>query len=72
MNKIVRRHYPVTALPEDLRAGLPKEGWVDITLVPESGSPAPKRLAELVGSGKNVHGTERDVIAHIRSIRDGT
>ncbi len=33
MNKIVRDHYPVEKLPEDLRAGLSLDGHVTVTIV---------------------------------------
>ncbi|OYX07521.1 MAG: hypothetical protein B7Z15_15735 [Rhizobiales bacterium 32-66-8] len=36
MNKIVRQHYPVDKLPEDLRAGLPAGQSVTVTLESES------------------------------------
>jgi hypothetical protein len=33
MNRIVREHYPVEKLPEDLRAGFPAGSFVRVTLV---------------------------------------
>ena len=35
MNRIVREHYPVEKLPEDLREGLPTGRTVTVTLVEE-------------------------------------
>lgn len=32
MNRIVREHYPVERLPEDLRVGLPREAFVTVTV----------------------------------------
>ena len=32
MSTIVREHYPVSSLPDDLRVGLPDDGWVRISL----------------------------------------
>lgn len=69
MNKIVR-HYPIEKLPADLREGLPDAGHVRIELVPEK--PAGERvlLAPLAGSGRNVHGSEDEVLRHIRELRE--
>jgi hypothetical protein len=36
MNKIVRMHYPVEKLPEDLRAGLDAGAHVTITIVTDA------------------------------------
>ncbi|MCI0467452.1 MAG: hypothetical protein L0Y57_10685 [Beijerinckiaceae bacterium] len=38
MNKIVREHYPVSKLPEDLREGLEPGAEVRITMEPDSAS----------------------------------
>jgi hypothetical protein len=69
MNKIVREHYPIQKLPDDLRSGLQKYGWVRIEIEPEMPKDAPA-LATLVGSGRNVHGDPDDALAHIRSLRE--
>ncbi|MBO6756465.1 MAG: hypothetical protein JJ902_09075 [Roseibium sp.] len=37
MNRIVKRHYPVDKLPEDLRAGLASGGLVSVTVEEEAG-----------------------------------
>lgn len=36
MNKIVRTHYPAAKLPADLRADLPQDATVRVTVVVES------------------------------------
>ncbi len=41
MSTIVREHYPVAALPEDLRVGLPEDGWVRISLETDGTEPGP-------------------------------
>ena len=69
MNKIVRDHYPVEKLPDDLKSGLQAHGWVRVEIEPETPQPA-TLLASLVGAGRNVHGTGDEVIAHIRSLRE--
>ena len=38
MNRIVKAHYPVEKLPEDLRKGLPQRGEVTVTLEVEETS----------------------------------
>lgn len=69
MNKIVREHYPVERLPADLQAGLPKEGLVRIELEPETKADS-EPLANLVGTGRNVHGDLAEILAHTQSLRD--
>jgi hypothetical protein len=69
MNEIIWRHYPVSKLPEDLRANLPLDATVEVQIKRE---PAGKRikLVDLIGSAPNVHGTEQEVLAHLREGRD--
>ncbi|MFO1186825.1 MAG: hypothetical protein U1E87_04895 [Alphaproteobacteria bacterium] len=71
MNKIVKEHYPISKLPEDLRPDLPLDGWVRVQVETETAEvlDAPD-LAKLAGSGRNVHGNELEVIDHIRSMRE--
>ena len=40
MNKIVRRHYPASKLPEDLREGLPPGAQVTVEVEQEEERPA--------------------------------
>jgi hypothetical protein len=70
MNKIVRRSYPVEKLPEDLQSGLPKDGKVDVELYPTVVEGGWSAVAELVGTGRNVHGDAGTVVGHIQSIRE--
>jgi hypothetical protein len=71
MNEIVRKHYPASKLPEDLRAHLPAEALVEIRITQEDGPrPKPIRLVDLIGKGENVHGTEQEVLSWIREGRD--
>jgi hypothetical protein len=69
MNKIVR-HYPVDQLPADLRADLPEHGLVKIEIEPETEPKEQVLLAPLVGSGRNVHGNEEEVLRYIRELRE--
>lgn len=48
MNRIVREHYPVEKLPEDLRAGLPAGQTVTVTVEKEETQPAADWLPETV------------------------
>jgi hypothetical protein len=69
MNEIVWRHYPVSKLPKELRADLPLDGTVEVQI--RSESPVKKiKMVDLIGSAPNVHGSEAEVLAHIREGRD--
>jgi len=70
MNKIIREHYPVDRLPDDLRSGLPDQGWVRTEIEPESAGAPRRRLSSLVGSGRNVHGDADEVIKYLREMRE--
>lgn len=74
MNRIVREHYPVSRLPEELRQGLEPDGSVTITLEEEA-SRVPtademrlqwrevrKRLERKV--------TVEEAVARVRELRD--
>lgn len=43
MNRIVREHYPVEKLPEDLRTGLPPHVFVTVTVQAPSTRPIQRR-----------------------------
>ena len=70
MNKIVRKFYPVERLPADLQLGLPKGGWVNVELDPNVGEPDAIKIANLVGSGRNVHGDADAVLREIDAMRE--
>ena len=85
MNRLVREHYPVSKLPEDLREGF--EGRGDVTVTIEAG-PAPKSAGRdpdasgrgrtagesWVERGKRVRqpnfASVEDVDAYVRSLRE--
>lgn len=85
MNKIVRQHYPVDKLPEDLRGGLPPGQTVTIT-VEEEGAVGPtdfdEKVAEILRNPKPMTLQEiralvgprnvspEDAVARIRTLRD--
>jgi len=80
MNKIVREHYPVERLPEDLRAELAGQSTVTVTIEEEPPkqpvsvrSPLTDVLAEArrlreAGVIKSV--TAEEAVARIRALRD--
>lgn len=68
MNKIIR-NYPVDSLPVDMQEGLPRHGTVEIEIREIDVAKPHVGLADLVGTVPNVHGTEEDVIRHIRQLR---
>ncbi|MGP0058924.1 MAG: hypothetical protein ACLPID_06540 [Beijerinckiaceae bacterium] len=46
MNKIVKEHYPVAKLPEDLREGLEPQQKVTVTVTVEAASDLAKDISE--------------------------
>jgi hypothetical protein len=71
MNKIVKEHYPVERLPEDLRAGLEPTSRVTITLVEEAPSlSALQAFRELMSDPMRPRRERAEIDAWIRSLRD--
>jgi hypothetical protein len=70
MNKIIKRFYPVEKLPADLQEGLPKHGHVHIELEPDLSGLKGRPIAQLAGSGRNVHGDAETVLSHVRTLRE--
>jgi hypothetical protein len=71
MNKIVREHYPVTSLPEDLREGLDPKSSVRVVI--EESAPPPgqkKKLLELLESARQSPPLDNDPVGRIRKLRD--
>lgn len=71
MNRIVRAHYPVEKLPEDLREGIPDGRRVTVTLEEEA-QPAGKPLsyADIRARVKPRHVTTEEAVRRIRELRD--
>ena len=71
MNKIVREHYPVNALPEDLREGLDPKGNVRV-VIEENISPVAqqKKLLELLEAARQSAPLDDDPVGRIRKLRD--
>jgi len=84
MNKIVREHYPVENLPEDLREGLTVGGTVRVVIEESSDAPnvfeykqrKPMTAAEAAESIRRFKAEGRksvapeEAVARIRSLRD--
>lgn len=71
MNKIVREHYPVSKLPEDLRVGLDQVDSVRITvevLSPAGGEDRP--LTRIMEEMRACRRSDIDPVGRIREIRD--
>ncbi|ADH87592.1 conserved hypothetical protein [Ancylobacter novellus DSM 506] len=82
MNKIVREHYPVDRLPEDLREGI--EGpYVSVTVVTEEApagvderieailrNPKPMTIEEARARVGERGTTTEEAVARIRALRD--
>jgi hypothetical protein len=73
MNKIVRQHYPVSQLPEDLRAQFAEGTSVTITIEDEIKNPLTReQLLEMFEEArKNAPGTTlEEAVARVRALRD--
>ena len=57
MNRIVKEHYPVEKLPEDLREGLAPGTTVSVTLETETSTTAPGSLEDLLRLTETVRRT---------------
>ncbi|MDQ0513074.1 hypothetical protein [Ancylobacter amanitiformis] len=71
MNKIVREHYPIEKLPEDLREGM--EGpyvQVIVTTEPPASKHKPLTYAEIRARVKPRGTTTEEAVARIRELRD--
>jgi hypothetical protein len=73
MNRIVRQHYPVERLPEDLREGIPAGEQVTVVVEVE-GDESKGSTANLFSRYKHLRRnhfhTADDVQAHIAALRD--
>lgn len=68
MNKIIR-NVPVERLPKEWQEGLPPHGLVEIEVRLKSPMGERVKLADLAGTGPNVHGNDQEVIDYIRNLR---
>lgn len=70
MNQIVRLHYPVSKLPEDLREGLNPSGEVTVTLLEETPSRTVLSLEEMFALRRPPYLSKEEIDAHIREMRE--
>lgn len=85
MNRIVRQHYPVEKLPEDLRGGLSAGQSVTITVEEEGGTsadtfdarvaeilrhPQPMTLREICDLVGHRNVSAEEAVSRIRALRD--
>jgi len=73
MNKIVREHYPVSKLPEDLRQGIDPDGKVTVTVVAEVNEARPEHVAtleEIFARRRPPYRSVEEIDAAIRAERD--
>lgn len=70
MNRIVKAHYPVSALPEDLRQGLDLS--TDVTVIVEQPDQPRRRrtIAELYAARRPPFRSAEDIARQIREMRD--
>jgi hypothetical protein len=74
MNKIVREHYPVNRLPEDLREGLNPNDVVRVVIeeahAERSGDRSADELRKLIEEARRTAPLDQDSVARVRKLRD--
>ncbi|WP_436642252.1 hypothetical protein [Microbaculum sp. FT89] len=71
MNRIVKKHYPASKLPEDLREGLPEGAVVDIEITVDESAVARRRtLRDYFGAAKDRETSTEEAVRRIRELRD--
>lgn len=71
MNRIVRKHYPVSKLPEDLREGFGLTDSVVVTVEAEAGSMACRPISEILAATAAERALGDDPVARVRALRSG-
>jgi hypothetical protein len=75
VNKIVREHYPVANLPEDLREGLDPTGTAIVTVTPEPAAAAKTSPLDIVREYRAKHSPryrdDQEILDLVRRVRDG-
>ena len=68
MNKIVREHYPVSRLPDDLRGGLEADALVTVVIsTGEAAQPSFRSLFEALEPNRV---SSDEAVARVRALRD--
>jgi len=71
MNRIVKKHYPASKLPADLKEGLPDGAVVDIEITIDDSDAARRRtLRDYVGVAKDRNTSAEEAVRRIRELRD--
>jgi hypothetical protein len=70
VNRIVREHYPVGRLPEDLRGDLDLSAKVTITLVQESAPAQVTSLDEIFAVADQSRLTKNEIDRHLTALRN--
>jgi hypothetical protein len=75
MNKIVREHYPVAKLPEDLREGLDPDAMAVVTVTQEPRAGHEASPLDIIKEYRAKHPpryrSDQEVVDLVRRIRDG-
>ena len=70
MNRIVRAHFPVEKLPQELREGLAPETRVTVTIEAEAPPEKVMTLEEMFALRHEAFSSAQDVVKHVRALRD--
>jgi hypothetical protein len=70
MNRIVKTHYPVSALPEDLRQGLDPQAEVTVIVEETERSEKIMTLDEIIAARRPPFRSAEDIMRQIESSRD--
>ena len=72
MNRIVKKHYPASKLPEDLREGIEPGRQVSVTVEEEASPPTREQLKAMIEEAQRYarEGTIEDAVSRVRALRD--
>ena len=72
MTRIVRKHYPASRLPEDLREGLPQDARVEIAITVEDREAGGARptLRDYFGAARTKRTSIEEAVCRVRELRE--
>jgi len=70
VNKIVKEHYPISKLPEDLRTGLDPDAEARVVVEQVKKPKKVMTLEEMFAARRTVFNSPEEVVQHVRSLRD--
>lgn len=75
MNRVIREHYPIENLPEDLRRDLPAHGRVSVEIVLEAppgvdSLPSTGRFSRFKSRRRAAYASDEAISAHVSALRD--